>query len=94
MKARVAALVVLLGICLGLVSGFVENRLGSENIPENNYYGFPLVWRITSMNTGETYFYFELFVDCLFGILIVSVIALGAFAATKLMGRKDARFVR
>ena len=93
-KTRVAGMTVLLGICIGFISGFVENRPGSASIPENNYYGLPLVWRITSMNMGETYYYFELFVDCLFWILIVSTIALFAFAVTRFLRRKDARFAQ
>lgn len=92
MITRIAALAALLGICLGFVSGFVENRLGSASIPENRYYGFPLVWRLSNLNAGETYYYFELFIDCLFWILIVSIIAFGAAAMMKLMSRKSARF--
>lgn len=79
---RLLVLAVVLGVSVGLVTGFVENRTIGAVIPENTYYGFPLVWRISSMNTGESYMYSELFVDLAFWIIAFLVVAL---VASKLM---------
>lgn len=87
---RGLALVVVLGVCIGLVSGFVENPPDASVIG-HKYYGYPLVWRITRMFIGEEYLYFELLIDCLIWIAVVSVIAVFAFASSRWMGRKNAR---
>jgi hypothetical protein len=42
-----------------------------------------LVWRITTTFTGEEYLLFEVFVDCLFWIAVVFVLALLARALLK-----------
>jgi len=78
---RIAILAVVVGVCIGLVSGFVENK-PDASVLEHKYYGWPLVWRITTIFEGEMYRYFELFVDCLFWIGVVLVVALLA----KLLG--------
>ncbi len=72
---RLLVLAVVLGVGVGLVTGFVENRTIGAVIPENKYYGFPLVWRISSMNTGESYMYSELFVDFAFWIVVFLIVA-------------------
>jgi hypothetical protein len=77
------ALAATVGVSIGLVSGFVENRPDASVIG-HRYYGFPLVWRITKMFLGEEYLFFELFVDCIFWIIIVFVVA---FLAKNLMKR-------
>jgi len=45
MDWRGLILVAVLGICIGLVSGFVENP-PEASIIGHKYYGHPLVWRI------------------------------------------------
>lgn len=42
------------GITASLATGFFENR-GQVGIPENKYYGYPLVWRITSLDGSTEY---------------------------------------
>ena len=58
---RGLVLVVVLGVCIGLVTGFVENP-PEVSVIGHKYYGWPFVWRITKMFLGEEYLYFELFV--------------------------------
>ena len=70
---RILVLVVVVGLCIGLVSGFVENP-PEASVIGHRYYGWPLVWRITKMFLGEEYRYFELFVDCVFWFLVVAVV--------------------
>jgi len=79
---RTLALVAVIGVCIGLVSGFVENQPDASVIG-HRYYGFPRYWRITRMFLGEEYLFFDLFVDCLFWIALVLVIALLAKALLK-----------
>jgi hypothetical protein len=79
---RTLALVGVMGVCIALVSGFVENR-PEASVFVHKYYGFPLVWRITTTFVGEEYLFFELFVDCLFWIAVVFVLALLARALLK-----------
>jgi len=83
---RVMVLAVVAGVCIGLLTGFVENKSGGYTIPENSYYGYPLIWRISSMNTGETFLYLELFVDCLPWIAVFLIIALLAKKLIKQSG--------
>lgn len=73
---RILLLSLVVGVCVGLVTGFVENTPGGATIPENKYYGFPLIWRLSDPFVGETYFYLELFADLLFWIAVASAIAL------------------
>jgi len=74
---KFVVLVAVAGVCLGLVTGFVENNLFSEVvIPEKRFYGFPLVWRSFDPFVGEGYYFFELLVDVVFWIGVVAVIAL------------------
>jgi len=67
--------VVVVGVCIGLVTGFVENP-PEVSVIGHKYYGWPFVWRITKMFLGEEYLYFELFVDCLFWFFVVAVVYL------------------
>jgi hypothetical protein len=77
------ALAVAVGVSIGLVSGFVENRPDASVIG-HRYYGFPLVWRIAKMFLGEEYLFFELFVDCIFWVTVVFVVV---FLAKNLLNR-------
>jgi len=54
-----------------LVTGLVENNPGHATIPEDKYYGFPLVWRTTDPFVGEKYSYLKLFADCIFWMAVV-----------------------
>jgi hypothetical protein len=78
MDWRALVLVAVLGVCSGLFSGLMENQPSEIGIPEFKHYGFPLAWRTTQTAMADKYQYFELFVDCLFWIAVVSVIALVA----------------
>lgn len=73
---RILAMALIGGVCIGLVSGLVENKPGSAGIPENKYYGYPLIWRLSDPFTGEKYSYFELLVDCIFWVAVALVLAL------------------
>ncbi len=88
MDWRGLILVVVLGICICLVSGFVENP-PEAGVIGHKHYGYPLVWRITRMFWGEEYLYLELFIDCLIWIAIVSVIAMFALWSSRWMSRKN-----
>jgi hypothetical protein len=66
---KVLILTVIIGVCIVIATG----------IPGNKFFGWPLVWRISEMETGtEICSYFELFVDCIFWIVIALVIFLFA----------------
>jgi len=73
---RSLVLVVVIGVCIGLFTGIVENRPSEIGIPEDKYHGFPLVWRITHTGLPDEYRFLELFVDCLFWFVIVLIIVL------------------
>jgi hypothetical protein len=88
MDWRGLILVVVLGICIGLVSGFVENS-PEASVIGHKYYGYPLVWRITRMFLGEEYLYLGLFINCLIWITIVSVITMFALWSSRWMSRKN-----
>jgi len=69
---RVLVLGVVVGVCVGLGTGIIEQFRIS--ISENKYFGFPLVWRISNLNTGETYLYLELVADLAFWACLIAVI--------------------
>jgi hypothetical protein len=69
-------LAVVIGVCVAALTGFVENTPGSITIPENKYYGFPIIWRISDAFTGEKYLYFEFFVDSFFWTAIIAILIL------------------
>lgn len=68
--------VIVIGVCIGLFTGVVENRPSEVGIPEDKYYGYPLRWRVTHTGLPDDFLFFELFVDCLFWFVIVLVIVL------------------
>jgi len=72
---RSLVLGVVVGVCITLVGGFVENPPAASVIG-HRYYGWPLVWRITKTFLPEEYRYFELFLDCLFWIVVVLLVTL------------------
>ncbi len=63
------------GICVALVSGFVENRPGSVSV-YGHYYGFPFIWRITEQAAGESYRLLDFTVDCTFWIVALTFLIL------------------
>jgi hypothetical protein len=95
LSRRLVAVIVVIGLAIGFVSGLVENSPDSVGIPGNKYYGFPLTWRMVSTETGQKYAYApELLVDCLFGIAMASVIAATALATDKWMTKKTTQVVK
>jgi len=75
MDWRELVLIAVIGVCISLVSGFVENS-PEASVFVHKYYGWPLVWRITTIFSGEEYRYFELFIDCLFWFFVTAVVYL------------------
>ena len=74
---RGVVLVVVAGVCLGLVTGLFENSLFSGVvIPEKRFYGFPLAWRSFDPFVGESYYYVELYFDVVFWVVVVLAAAL------------------
>jgi len=73
---RVLVSAVIVGICVALASGLVENVPDFATILENRYYGFPLVWRSMDPFAGERYYYFELFVDLVFWVMVTLAVVL------------------
>jgi len=84
---RILALAIIVGVCLGLLTGFVENRPNEVTVPENKYYGFPFIWRKIDMFTGESYLLKELLLGMLFWIAI-SLIAVIVIAKLAMHYRK------
>lgn len=75
---KVLILTVIIGVCIAIATGFIIEH-PQTGIPGNKFFGWPLVWRISEMETGtEICSYFELFVDCIFWIVIALVIFLFA----------------
>jgi len=76
------AIVVVVGFFVGFGSGLVEI--------ESGYFGFPLAWRVVDLVTGEkSVLWLELFVDCLFGMLMVGMVAVAAALTEKYMVKKE-----
>lgn len=74
----------LAGVFASLGSGLFENKPDFVSIPENEYFGFPLVWRMLNTATGETRLYsFELTIDWLFWFALVSIVAVVAMVTQK-----------
>jgi hypothetical protein len=89
---RLVAIIIVVGFFVGFGSGLVENTPDFASIPQNTYYGFPLVWRAVNTTTGEKYTYaFELFADCLFGIVLASIIVATTLATEKWLAKKNKR---
>jgi hypothetical protein len=57
----------LCGIVVSLTTGLVENRT-MPGIPENKNYGYPLIWRVTSLNGPPEYMLINLAIDTVFWI--------------------------
>jgi hypothetical protein len=84
---RVLVFSVVVGVCISLVTGFVENSwFGKATIPEIKYYGYPFSWRISDPFVGESYDYLKVFADSLFWAVIVFLVVLLA----KKLARKSA----
>jgi hypothetical protein len=84
---RVIALILFFGFFVGFGSGLIENPDASNYPQEIVYYGFPLGWR--SVNNGEKFAYpLELFVDILFGIAIVSLVATSYLLTQRWVSKK------
>ncbi|MGB9675564.1 MAG: hypothetical protein ACPL0C_00070 [Candidatus Bathyarchaeales archaeon] len=45
-------------------------------IPENKYYGFPMIWRVNDAFAGEKFFCLEFFADFVFWAVIVGILIL------------------
>ncbi len=84
---RILVLAIIVGVCIGMLTGFVENRPTEVTIPENKYYGFPFIWRQVDMFIGESYLLKELLLDMLFWIA-VSIIAVILVAKLAMHYRK------
>jgi hypothetical protein len=84
---HVVASAVILGVCLSLVSGVIENRLNNTYIPETKYYGFPLRWRTSDPTIGQDFDYPKLLADSLFWAAIVLAIELAVMGLMKRNGR-------
>ena len=77
-------MIFLVSLFAGLASGFFESKPDFVSIPENRYFGFPLIWRMLNTATGETgLYFFELAIDCLFWFALVSIAAVVAIAIQK-----------
>lgn len=75
LSKRLVTIIIVVGFFVGFGSGLFENSSGSAGVPGNTYYGFPLAWRAVDTK-GDKYGYpLELFIDCLFGVSLVSIIA-------------------
>lgn len=58
----------IVGFFVGFGSGLVENGPA--------YFGFPIAWRMVDVSTGDKVAYpLELFLDILFGIGMVAIVA-------------------
>lgn len=84
---RLIALVLFFGFFVGFGSGLIENP-DASSYPQIVYYGFPLGWRSVN-NSGEKNSYpIELFVDILFGIVIVSLVAVSYILTQRWASKK------
>ena len=73
---RILILTIIIGACITALTGFIENTPSGVVIPENKYYGFPMIWRISDVFAGEKFFYLEFFVDFVFWTVIVAIVIL------------------
>jgi len=65
----------IIGVCIGITTGFIVELPPQTGIPGNKFFGWPIAWRISEMEADtEIYSYFKLFVDCVFWMVIVLVI--------------------
>lgn len=94
MSRRVlVAVVVFVGFFVGFGSGLIEQP--GLGVPEERYYGFPLVWRMVNTATGDKFTYpLELFIDVVFGVVIVSIIAVSTVMTYNWMNRRHQQIVK
>jgi len=86
--AQITAIILLVGFFIGFGSGLIENLPDSVSIPGNKYYGFPLVWRMVEMESGNYVTYVDkLFLDIAFGWAIIAVVAMAAMITMKRMNK-------
>lgn len=86
---RVIALVLFFGFFVGFGSGLIENPDASNYSQEIVYYGFPLGWRSVNYASDKKNAYpIELFVDILFGIAIVSLVAASYLLTQRWVSKK------
>jgi len=86
--AQITAIVLLVGFFIGFGSGLIENLPDSVSISGNKYYGFPLVWRMVEMESGNYVTYVDkLFLDIAFGWAIIAVVAVAAMITMKRMNK-------
>jgi hypothetical protein len=73
------------GILISLASGLVENRT-MLGISENKYYGYPLIWRVASLNGPTEYTLINLALNTAFwiGVSFLSFLILGKIMPLKL----------
>jgi hypothetical protein len=88
LRWRLLVLIALIGALVNLSSGFFENKPDFISVPENEYFGFPLIWRMLNTATGNTYLYSLKFaIDYLFWFVIVSIVIVVAILVQKQMRR-------
>jgi len=73
---RILILTIIISACITALTGFTENTPSGVVIPENKYYGFPMIWRVSDAFAGEKFFYLEFFVDLAFWTAIVAIVIL------------------
>lgn len=76
-------LTLVIGVCIAALTGFAENTPSNVTIPENKYYGFPMIWRIHDAFAGEKIMYYAFFLDFLFWTAITAITA----SIVKVLGR-------
>ncbi|MEM2104923.1 MAG: hypothetical protein QXV21_00400 [Candidatus Bathyarchaeia archaeon] len=82
---RFLVLALTIGFCITALTGFVEYTPSGVTIPENKYYGFPIIWRASDAFVGEKISYYEFFIDFVFWTVIAAIIVLLAKAAYSLL---------
>lgn len=61
------------GILVSFSTGLIENK-AQIGIPENKYYGYPLIWRVTSLDGPTEYALISLAIDLAFWITVLFVV--------------------
>lgn len=94
-RLTLIAIVVFVGFFVGFGSGLVENDPGFVHVPENRYYGFPLVWRMVNTATGDKFASpVELFIDIVFGTGIVSLVVVSMSLTMSWLKKKQPQEVK
>lgn len=95
LRWRLLVLIALIGALASLGSGLFENKPDFISIPENEYSGFPLIWRMLNTATGSTYLYpLGFAIDYLFWFAIVSIVIVVAIIVQKQMRKETAERTR